>query len=208
MFLWCPNMKHIKIESGMVLIITLLLLLSLLMMASAVSYLTSSYANLVDAVTNKPLAIDAAEACADKGFEWLSNADAFPSGGSTWVQTTSIEMPTDIAASGMPLYGYNIITDTKPIGTTELRASPLLNVAGRTRCNSVFVEKLVPIVEGTGSEVGASDYSKSTSINIIKITASGLFDVPLKTDGVTIDTASWRNSSSQANIEIISEFRP
>jgi hypothetical protein len=107
----------------------------------------------------------------------------------------------------MPLYGYNIITDTIPQGMGDSRSAPLLNIAGRTRCNSVVIEKLAPISIGTGSEVGTSDYSRS-QMTIIKITASGLFDVPLKVDGVTIDNTSWRPSSNQAKIEVIAEFNP
>jgi len=56
-------MSTLKKQSGMTLILTLLLLLSLLMMASAITYITMSYANLADSVTHKPLAIDAAENC-------------------------------------------------------------------------------------------------------------------------------------------------
>lgn len=205
MFLWCHDMKNIQNQSGMTLIITLLLLLSLLMMASAITYITMSYANLADSVTHKPLAIDAAETCTDKGFEWLSISSSFPSGGKDWVNGAGAAI--DIASSGMPLYGYNIITDTIPQGLGDSRSAPLLNIAGRTRCNSVILEKLAPISIGTGSEVGTSDYSKSQP-NIIKITASGLFDVPLKVDGVTIDSSSWRSSSSQAKIEVIAEFNP
>jgi hypothetical protein len=198
-------MKNNQSQSGMTLIISLLLLLSLLMMASAITYITMSYANLADSVTHKPLAIDAAETCSDKGFEWLSITSSFPSGGKDWVNGTGAA--TDLASSGMPLYGYNIITDTIPQGMGESRSAPLLNVAGRTRCNSVVIEKLAPISLGTGSEIGTSDYSRSQT-TIIKITASGLFDVPLKVDGVSIDNASWRPSSSQAKIEIIAEFNP
>jgi len=205
MFLWCHDMKNIQSQSGMTLIITLLLLLSLLMMASAITYITMSYANLADSVTHKPLAIDAAETCSDKGFEWLSVTSSFPSGGKDWVNGTGAA--TDLASSGMPLYGYNIITDTIPQGMGDSRSAPLLNIAGRTRCNSVVIEKLAPISIGTGSEVGTSDYSGS-QMTIIKITASGLFDVPLKVDGVTIDNTSWRPSSNQAKIEVIAEFNP
>ncbi len=205
MFLWCPDMKIIQNQSGMTLIITLLLLLSLLMMASAITYITMSYANLSDSVTHKPLAIDAAETCVDKGFEWLSISTSFPSGGKDWVNGAGAS--TDIALPGMPLYGYNIITDTIPQGLGDSRSGPLLNIAGRTRCNSVILEKIAPISIGTGSEVGTSDYNKSQA-TIIKITASGLFDVPLKVDGVTIDNSSWRPSSNQAKIEVIAEFNP
>ena len=158
----------------MAIIITLLLLLSLLMMASAITYITMSYANLADSVTHKPLAIDAAETCVDKGFEWLSISSSFPTGGKDWVNGAGTA--TDIASSGMPLYGYNIITDTIPQGLGDSRSAPLLNIAGRTRCNSVILEKLAPISIGTGSEIGTSNYTKPQA-NIVKITASGLLSL-------------------------------
>jgi len=43
---------------------------------------------------------------------------------------------------------------------------------------------------------------------VIRIQASGLFDVPLLVDGVTIDNTKWRPNSSQAKIEVVSEFTP
>ena len=201
MCLWCPDMSTLKKQSGMTLVLTLLLLLSLLMMASAITYITMSYANLADSVTHKPLAIDAAETCIDKGFEWLSDSSAFPNGGSEWVKGAG--SLTNIAATGMPLFGYSVITDTSGVGT-----DPSRNISGRTRCNSVTIEKLAPFSVGMGSEIGSKDYTSSTTTMVIRIQASGLFDVPLLVDGVTIDNTKWRPNSSQAKIEVVSEFTP
>ncbi len=205
MCLWSPNMSTLKKQSGMTLVVTLLLLLSLLMMAGAISYITMTYANLADSVTHKPLAIDAAESCIDKGFEWLSDTKPFPAGGNEWVN--GVGATTDIARSGFPLYGYSIMTDTIGSGG-ESRTAPLLNIAGRTRCNSVILEKLASLSVGTGTEIGSRDYGAATSSMLIRIRASGLFDVPLLTDGVSIDNTKWRSSSSQAKIEIVGEFNP
>jgi hypothetical protein len=201
MCLWCPDMSPLKKQSGMTLVLTLLLLLSLLMMASAITYITMSYANLADSVTHKPLAIDAAETCIDKGFEWLSDSSPFPNGGSEWVK--GVGSLTNIAETGSPLFGYSVITDTSGVGS-----APSLNIAGRTRCNSVTVEKLAPFSVGTGAEIGSKDYASSTTTMVIRIQASGLFDVPLLTDGVSIDNTQWRPNSSQAKIEVVGEFTP
>jgi hypothetical protein len=192
-------MSTLKEQSGMTLILTLLLLLSLLMMASAITYITMSYANLADSVTHKPLAIDAAETCIDKGFEWLS--DSSPKGGSEWVKGAG--GLTNIAGTGMPLFGYSVITDTSDVGT-----DPSRNISGRTRCNSVTIEKLAPFSIGTGAEIGSKDYASSTTTMVIRIRASGLFDVPLLVDGVTIDNTKWRPNSSEAKIEVVGEFTP
>lgn len=190
----------------MTLVITLLLLLSLLMMASAITYITISYANLSDAVTHRPLAIDAAETCIDKTIEWFSKKDTYPLGGSDWVQGAGLV--TDIAASSsMPLYGYSVINDTIPLGLSETRSGPLKNIAGRSRCNSVTVEKLVTSSVGIGTEIGTSSYDK-TKPAVIKIKANGLFDVPLMVDGITINNALWRSSSSQSIIEEVIEYSP
>ena len=70
------------------------------------------------------------------------------------------------------------------------------------------IEKLAPFSVGTGAEIGSKDYASSTTTMVIRIQASGLFDVPLLTDGVSIDNTKWRPNSSQAKIEVVGEFTP
>ena len=96
--------EKISNESGMTLVITLFLLLSLLMMASGITFVANNFANLSDGVTNKSFAIDGAETCTDKAFEWLSTDN-----GKTWLTTGSDK---DIAGVGEDLYQYTVFTDT------------------------------------------------------------------------------------------------
>jgi len=88
----------------MTLVITLFLLLSLLMMASGITFVANNFANLSDGVTNKSFAIDGAETCIDKAFEWLSTDN-----GKTWLATGSDK---DIASKGEDLFQYTVLTDT------------------------------------------------------------------------------------------------
>jgi Tfp pilus assembly protein PilX len=54
--------KHHK-EAGMTLVVTLLLMLTLTVMASAVLFVVNNHADMTNTVTNKPIAIDSSNAC-------------------------------------------------------------------------------------------------------------------------------------------------
>ena len=199
MYLWSTkSIKKNSNESGMTLVITLFLLLSLLMMASGITFIANNFANLSDGVTNKSFAIDGAETCIDKAFEWLSTDN-----GKTWLTTGSDK---DIAGVGEDLYQYTVFTDTT--NSSDSRINALKNYAGKTLCQSVLMAKLETSTNSSGSEIGSSlTYDTAISAYTIRDRATGLFNVPLKVDN-TIDSANWRGNSSIANIEIISGFTP
>jgi hypothetical protein len=199
MYRWSTkSIKKNSNESGMTLVITLFLLLSLLMMASGITFIANNFANLSDGVTNKSFAIDGAETCTDKAFEWLSTDN-----GKAWLTTGSDK---DIAGVGEDLYQYTVFTDTT--NSSDSRINALKNYAGKTLCQRVLMAKLETSTNSSGSEIGSSlTYDTTISAYTIRARATGLFNVPLKVDN-TIDSANWRGNSSIANIEIISGFTP
>ena len=190
--------KNISSESGMTLVITLFLLLSLLMMASGITFVANNFANLSDGVTNKSFAIDGAETCIDKAFEWLSTDN-----GKTWLATGSDK---DIASKGEDLFQYTVLTDTT--NASDSRINALKNYAGKTLCKSILLTKLETTANSSGSEIGTSQtYDTAISAYIIRARATGLFNIPLKIDN-SIDSSNWRGNSSIADVEIISSYTP
>ena len=182
--------EKISNESGMTLVITLFLLLSLLMMASGITFVANNFANLSDGVTNKSFAIDGAETCTDNGKTWLTTA------------TNKYEEIAGVA----DLYQYTVFTDTT--NSSDSRVNALKNYAGKTLCQSIMMAKLETSTSPSGSEIGSSlTYDTVISAYTIGARATGLFNVPLKVDN-TIDSANWRGNSSIATIEIISGFTP
>jgi hypothetical protein len=200
MYHWLTkSSKKISDESGMTLVITLFLLLSLLMMASGITFIANNFASLSDGVTNKAFAIDGAETCVDKSFEWLSTDN-----GKSWLTTGSTDK--DIALIGEDLFQYTVFTDTT--NASDLRVNALKNYAGKTLCKSVLLTKLEATNNSSGSEIGTSQtYDTSVSAYIIRVRATGLFNVPLTIDN-SIDSSNWRGNSSIADIEIISSYTP
>jgi len=191
--------EKITNESGMTLVITLFLLLSLLMMASGITFVANNFANLSDGVTNKSFAIDGAETCADKAFEWLSTDS-----GKTWL-TTATNKYEEIAGVGTDLYQYTVFTDTT--NSSDSRVNALKNYAGKTLCQSILMAKLETSTSPSGSEIGSSlTYDTVISAYTIGARATGLFNVPLIDN--KIDSKNWRGNSSIATIEIISGFTP
>ena len=191
--------EKISNESGMTLVITLFLLLSLLMMASGITFVANNFANLSDGVTNKSFAIDGAETCTDKAFEWLSTDN-----GKTWL-TTATNKYEEIAGVGTDLYQYTVFTDTT--NSSDSRVNALKNYAGKTLCQSILMAKLETSTSPSGSEIGSSlTYDTVISAYTIGARATGLFNVPLIDN--KIDSKNWRGNSSIATIEIISGFTP
>lgn len=58
-------------QAGFAMIISLVMLLVLMAMGIAITHVANLQSNLVSAVTDKSLSIDAAETCFDNALEWL-----------------------------------------------------------------------------------------------------------------------------------------
>lgn len=207
---WCPNripqpgVARASIahrQSGIALVVTLILLLVLMAMGTGIAYIASMQSDLVAAVANKPLSIEAAETCFDNAIEWLST-----SAGSTWVN--GVGSAYDLAASGNPLSGQTVLADTVPLGQTDTRSGKFQSRAGMASYSSCVVQKLASTAAlGVGTEVGTTNgYGVSTFVYSIRITATGNYNVPL-TSG-SINTGFWQSNSSRSILEAVVYYTP
>lgn len=188
-------------QSGLALVVTLILLLVLMLMGGGIAYIASMQSDLVSAVANKPLSIEAGETCFDNAIDWFAT-----SAGKTWVNGSGL--PYDLAAVSAPLAGKTVLADTIPLGQADSRSAKFKDRAGRASYSSCIVEKLASTSSlGIGSEVGTSNgYGVSTFTYTIRITAIGNYNVPL-TGGV-INKVFWQSNSSRTVLEAVVQYTP
>ena len=188
-------------QSGLALVVTLILLLVLMVMGAGIAYIASTQADLVAAVANKPVSIDAGETCFDNALEWLDT-----SAGKSWVNGTGA--PYDLAVTGNPLSGKTVLADTVPLGQTDSRNTKFKDRMGRAGYSSCIVEKLASTASlGIGSEVGTTNgYGVSTFTYTIRMTAIGNFNVPLT--GNSINKTFWQSNSSRSVLEVVVSYTP
>jgi Tfp pilus assembly protein PilX len=188
-------------QSGLALVVTLILLLVLMLMGSGIAYIASMQSDLVSAVANKPLSIEAGETCFDNAIDWLGT-----SAGKSWVNGSGL--PYDLAAVSAPLAGKTVLADTIPLGQADSRSAKFKDRAGRASYSSCIVEKLASTSSlGIGSEVGTSNgYGVSTFTYTIRITAIGNYNVPLT--GNVINKVFWQSNSSRTVLEAVVQYTP
>jgi len=188
-------------QSGIALVVTLILLLVLMVMGAGISYLASMQADLVSAVANKPISIEAGETCFDNAIEWFATT-----AGKSWIN--GVGAAYDLAATGGPLNTNSVLADTIPLGQTDARSAKFKDRAGRASYSSCIVQKLASTSSlGVGTEVGTSNgYGVSTFTYTVKITSVGNYNVPL-TSGV-INTQFWQSNSSRSSLEAVVQYTP
>jgi len=196
-----PRREDRHSQSGLALVITLILLLVLMLMGGGIAYIASMQSDLVSAVANKPLSIEAGETCFDNAIDWFAT-----SAGKTWVNGSGLAY--DLAATGAPLTGKTVLADTIPLGQTDSRSTKFKDRAGRASYSSCIVEKLASTSSlGIGSEVGTSNgYGISTFTYTIRITAIGNYNVPLT--GSVINKTFWQSNSSRSILEAVVQYTP
>ena len=192
-------MPQLASQSGIV--ISLILLLVITAMGVGIAYVASIQSELVSAVVNKPLSIDASETCFDNAIEWLSKP-----AGQSWVN--GLGSPMDLAASGGPLARKTVLEDTVPLGQTDTRSSKFKDRAGRATYTSCVVEKISSQTNGSsGNEIGSSNgYGSSTFVYVVRITANGNYNVAM--NGSVIDKNYWQSNSSKSVLEAVIEYTP
>jgi len=203
------NLKSLE-QRGMTLILTLLLMLSLTMMASAIIIVINNHADLVSSVTQKPAAIKTADSCVDQAIAWLLLPD-----GATWA-ASGVGTIIDIAAPGQPLHGKTSIDDTgRPV---EARSDKFKARIKKLACTSVVLTILAEESGGGGGGAGVgfeagseSSYDADTSISsatyIIKVVAEGIFNTPTLLGGTVIDKANWESGSSRGTVEVVIQYQ-
>ena len=194
----------------MTLILTLLLMLSLTMMASAVIRVVNNHADLSASVTQKPMAMKAAETCVDQAIGWLLTPT-----GTTWT-ASGVGVTTDIAAEGGILYGKSLTDDTSK--AIDTRTDKFKVRTNKSACTSVIITVLAEEssgasggASGVGSEAGSEaaydgDGAAIVVTYIIKVVAEGLFNTPTLLGGTVIDKANWEAGSSRGKVEILLQY--
>ena len=203
MFPWSPDTHpHSNSQSGIAMVISLILLLVITAMGVGIAYVASVHTDLVAAVVNKPLSIDAGETCFDNAIEWLSK----PAGQSFANGPTGVKL--ELAGSGGPLVGKTVLGDTIPLGQTDQRTAKFKDRVGRATYNSCTVEKIQAMNNGSsGNEIGSSNgYGASNFIYTIRITADGSYNLAL--NGSVIDKNYWQSNSSRSVLEAVVQYSP
>ena len=198
--------KHHK-EAGMTLVVTLLLMLTLTVMASAVLFVVNNHADTANVVTNKPIAINSADACIEEAIAWAQTTE-----GKAWlagIAVTAIDATTgygtsdvkDIAATDGILYGKTMKTHTKK-KTSETRSAAFQNRLDKSSCTSVMMtvikktsdESEGSSVSGVGGEIGSeAEYGDEAVAVVIPykyeilVVAEGIFNVATLSGGTEID---------------------
>ena len=198
--------KHHK-EAGMTLVVTLLLMLTLTVMASAVLFVVNNHADMTNTVTNKPIAINSADACIEEAIAWAQTTE-----GKAWlagIAVTAIDATTgygtsdvkDIATTDGILYGKTMKTHTKK-KTSETRSAAFQNRLDKSSCTSVKMtvikktsdESEGSSVSGVGGEIGSeAEYGDEAVAVVIPykyeilVVAEGIFNVATLSGGTEID---------------------
>ena len=206
---WSPDsqmiathaLTYVSGQSGLALVVSLVLLLVLTAMGMGLAYVASVQSDLVAAVANKPLSIDASETCFDNAVEWLSKP-----AGQSWVN--GLGAPLDLAVSGGPLAGKTVLGDTVPVGQSDSRSVQFKARAGRAAYSSCIVEKISSSTNGSsGNEIGSSNgYGVSNFVYTIRMTAVGNYNVAF--NGSAINPNFWQSNSSKSVLEAVVQYTP
>ena len=198
---WSPEGMSISAQSGMAMVVALMLLLVITLMGVGIAYVATVQSDMVAAVVNKPASIEVADTCFDHALEWLGKP-----AGQSWVNGEGL--PLDLAAQGGPLTGKTLQADTIPLGQGDNRSAGFVDRANRASYSSCIVEKLSSSTNGnTGNEIGTSNgYGASNFVYVIRIAAQGDVSVPLNSGA--IDNRFWQASSSRTSVEAVVQYIP
>ena len=184
-------------QDGMALVITLILILTLTILASSVFMTVNRYTETVDNISYRPQAMEAANSCIDQAIDWLATSD-----GESWM---SGDTPIDLAAARNALNKKTVLGDTTREGVA--RDPMFSSVLEKSSCTKVLITKVSSETSsraGVGGEIGSeTSYSSTTaSKSIFRIEARGVFNVPLNSAGTAIKLDNWNTTSNIVDIEV------
>jgi Tfp pilus assembly protein PilX len=188
-------------QDGMALVITLILVLTLTILASSVFMTVNRYTETVDNISYRPRAMEAANSCIDQAIDWLATSD-----GESWMNG---DTPIDLAAASKVLNKKTVLDDTTREGVT--RDSIFSSVLEKSTCTKVLITKVSSETSsgtssraGVGGEIGSeTSYSSTTaSKSIYRIEVRGVFNVPLNSAGTAIKLDNWNTTSNIVDIEV------
>ncbi|MEJ6766472.1 MAG: hypothetical protein QNK46_04835 [Methylophilales bacterium] len=184
-------------QDGMALVITLILILTLTILASSVFMTVNRYTETVDNISYRPQAMEAANSCVDQAIDWLSTPD-----GESWM---SGDTPIDLAAASNALNKKTVLGDTTREGVA--RDPMFSSVLEKSSCTKVLITK-VSSETSSGTAVGGEIGSKTSyspaaaSESIFRIEVRGVFNVPLNSAGTAIKLDNWNTTSNIVDIEV------
>ena len=183
-------------QDGMALVITLILLLTLTILASSIFMTVNRYAETIDNISSRPQAMEAANSCIDQALDWLATSD-----GASWLNG---DTPIDLAAEGNPLNKKTVLEDTTMEGVT--RGDMFSRVLEKSSCTKVILTKVSSESargESDGGEIGSeTSYGSSVLKYALKIEARGVFNVPLNSSGTAIKFDNWNSTSNIVDVEV------
>ena len=184
-------------QDGMALVITLILILTLTILASSVFMTVNRYTETVDNISYRPQAMEAANSCVDQAMDWLSTPD-----GESWM---SGDTPIDLAAASNALNKKTVLGDTAREGVT--RDPMFSSVLEKSSCTKVLITKVSSEASSgavVGGEIGSkTSYSSSAaSKSFFRIEVRGVFNVPLNSTGTAIKLDNWNTTSNIVDIEV------
>jgi len=180
----------------MALVITLILLLTLTILASSIFMSVNRYAETIDNISYRPQAMEAANSCIDQALDWLATSD-----GASWLNG---DTPIDLAAEGNLLNKKTVLEDTTMEGVTrEGMFSAMLEKSSCTKVVLTKVSSESARGERDGGEIGSeTSYGSSVLKYALKIEARGVFNVPLNSSGTAIKLDNWNSTSNIVDIEV------
>ena len=186
-------------QDGMALVITLILLLTLTILASSVFMSVNRYAETIDNISYRPMALEAANSCIDQALDWVATPE-----GEIW---RNGGVPIDLAAVGNILNKKTVFTDTSQ-GTS--REKMFESMLGKSSCTKALITKVSEgVIRGEGAEIGSqSTYGASALKYVLKIEARGVFNVPLNATGTAIRLDNWNSASNVVDIVVHVGFEP
>jgi len=119
-------------QDGMALVITLILILTLTILASSVFMTVNRYTETVDNISYRPQAMEAANSCVDQAIDWLATPD-----GESWM---SGDTPIDLAAASNALNKKTVLGDTAREGVA--RDPMFSSVLEKSSCTKVLITKV------------------------------------------------------------------
>ena len=183
-------------QDGMALVITLILLLTLTILASSIFMSVNRYAETIDNISYRPQAMEAANSCIDQALDWLATSD-----GASWLNG---DTPIDLAAEGNLLNKKTVLEDTTMEGVT--RGDMFSAMLKKSSCTKVVLTKVSSESargERDGGEIGSeTSYGSSVLKYALKIEARGVFNVPLNSSGTAIKLDNWNSTSNIVDIEV------
>ena len=186
-------------QDGMALVITLILILTLTILASSVFMTVNRYTETVDNISYRPQAMEAANSCIDQAIDWLATSD-----GTSWMNG---DTPIDLAAESNALNKKTVLEDTNREGIAR---DPMFSaMLEKSSCTKVLITKVSSEASsgaGVGGEIGSrTSYSSSAaskSKSFFRIEARGVFNVPLNSAGTAIKLDNWNTTSNVVDIEV------